>query len=70
MYSQFKGQTVCSAHLTPCPSDNPLFVPVNDSVLYKCDNEKPGETYLPLWNISGLSDESNEYYWIRYNILS
>ena len=35
----------------PCPSDNPLF----DSVLYRCDNEKPSETYLPLWNISGLS---------------
>ena len=39
----------------PCPSDNPLFVPVNDSVLYQCNNEKPSGTYLPLWNISGLS---------------
>ena len=40
----------------PCPSDNPLFVPVNDSVLYQCDNEKSsGDFYLPLWNISGLS---------------
>ena len=37
----------------PCPS---LFVPVNDSVLYRCDNEKPsGTTYLALWNVSGLS---------------
>ena len=39
----------------PCPSDNPPFVPFNDSVLYQCDNKKPSETYLPLWNISGLS---------------
>ena len=40
----------------PCPSDNPLFVPVSDSVLYQCDNEKPIGIYLSLWNISGLSD--------------
>ena len=40
----------------PCPSDNPLFVPVSDSVLYQCNNEKTSSnTYLPLWNISGLS---------------
>ena len=40
----------------PCPSENSLFVPVSDSVLYRCDNEKtPSDTYLPLWNISGLS---------------
>ena len=39
----------------PCPSDNPLFVPVTDSVLYQCDDEKPIGIYLPLWNISGLS---------------
>ena len=51
----------------PCPSDNPLFVPVNDSVLYQCDDEKPSGTYLPLWNISGLSgspflnDEGSEH---------
>ena len=40
----------------PCPSDNPLFVPVSDSVLYQCSNEKTSSnTYLPLWNISSLS---------------
>ena len=39
----------------PCPSDNPLFVPVSDSVLYRCNNEKPIGTYLTLWNISSLS---------------
>ena len=40
----------------PCPSDHPLFVPVGDSVLYQCDNERTGSgIYLPLWNISGLS---------------
>ena len=40
----------------PCPSDNPLFVPVSDSVLYQCNTEKTSSnTYLPLWNISGLS---------------
>ena len=39
----------------PCPSDNPLFVPVSDSVLYRCNNKKPIGTYLTLWNISSLS---------------
>ena len=41
----------------PCPSDHPLFVPVSDSVLYQCDNERTGTgVYLPLWNTSGLSE--------------
>ena len=32
----------------PCPSDNPLFVSVNNSVFFQCDNEEKT-------NISGLS---------------